>query len=81
MTRKIFFILLALIIVAAFFLHTIKYFFIVEILSMWTLLVLRLTYLGLNWKQALKVFFISGPLNDYWWKMWQKDPAPINNKS
>ena len=77
MTRKIFFILVALVIVAALFLHTNKYFVIVEILSVWTLLVLRLKYLGLSWKQALKVLFIRGPLNDYWWKMWQKDPSEI----
>ena len=77
MTRKRFIILLILISFIAVLLHSYKYFFIAEILNMWIILLFRLNYLGLSWKQALKVFFISGPLSDYWWKMWQKDPSAI----
>ena len=76
MSRRIFFTLIILIVVATYFLYWYKYFFIVVILYMWTLQVLRIKYLGLSWLQSLKAFFI-GPLNDYWWKMWQKDAPKI----
>ena len=76
MTRRIFFISLILLVVATYFLYVFKYFFIVVILFGWTLQILRMKYLGLNWRQSFRAFLL-GPLHDYWWKMWQKDPLVI----
>lgn len=60
-------------------------FYLIAISYGWLTEILRLRYMGLNWRQILLTLllgpftFLLGRDSDYWWRMWQKDPVKISN--
>ena len=75
MKRSFFIMLLTLPFLGIFFLEINRYYLVISCLYIWTLQVIRLYSIGLDWYEILLAFTPFGI--KYWFKMWKKDPASI----